>query len=105
MTRKGGSETKGGFYWKKGDWEIVTVEGKRGVLPGTEKAEYLWIPALLFIPVALLISIAYVIFFPFVGFAMLAKVVTRKLRIVLRGAHRASMEKLAPHAAGEKHSR
>ncbi len=34
MTRKGGNETKGGFYWKKGDWEIVTVEGKKGVLPG-----------------------------------------------------------------------
>ena len=34
MTRKGGNETKGGFYWKKGDWEIVTVEGKKGILPG-----------------------------------------------------------------------
>lgn len=33
MTTKGGSETKGGFYWKTGAWEIVTVEGNRGALP------------------------------------------------------------------------
>ena len=105
MTRKGGNETKGGFYWKKGDWEIVTVEGKRGVLPGMAEAEYLWIPTILFIPVALAISIVYVVFLPFVGFAMLAKVVTRKLRIVLRGAHRPEVKELAPHAAGEKHTR
>lgn len=102
MAHKGGSETKGGFYWKKGEWEIVTVEGKRGVLPGTAEAEYLQIPAILFVPVALFISIAYVIFFPFVGFAMLAKVVTKKLRIMFRGAHRPVVKKLAPHVAGEK---
>jgi hypothetical protein len=105
MAHKGGSEIKGGFFWKKGDWEIVTVEGKRGVLPGTAKVEYLRIPTILFIPVALTISIAYVIFLPFVGFAMMAKVVTRKLRIVLRGAHQPSIEKLAPHAAGDKQVR
>ena len=104
MTRKGGSETKGGFYWKKGDWEIVTVEGKRGVLPGTEKAEYLRIPTILFIPVVLTISVVYVVFLPFVGFAMLGKVLTSKLRIVLHGAHGATAEKLAAHAAGEKHT-
>jgi hypothetical protein len=105
MELKGGSETKGGFFWKKGDWEIVTVEGKRGVLPGMAKAEYLRIPAILFIPVVLIISIAYVVFLPFVGFAMLANVVTRKLRILLRGAHRPVVETLAPHATGDKHTR
>jgi hypothetical protein len=105
MAHKGGSETKGGFFWKKGDWEIVTVEGKRGVLPGTVATEYLRIPTILFVPVAMIISVAYVIFFPFVGFAMLAKVVTRKLRIVLRGAHQPVVENLATHAAGNKHTR
>ena len=102
MTLKGGSEAKGGFYWHKGDWEIVTVEGKAGTLPGTEKVEYIRIPGILFVPVALIISAAYVVFFPFVGFALLAKVVTRKLRIVLGGTRQLEAEKLAPHAAGHK---
>jgi len=105
MTLKGGSETKGGFYWHKGDWEIVTVEGKTGTLPGTEKVEYIRIPGILFVPVALMISVAYVVFFPFLGFAMLAKVITRKLRIVFGGSRQPVAEDLAPHAAGEKRTR
>jgi hypothetical protein len=105
MAIKGGSETKGGFYWKKGEWEIVTVEGKRGTLPGSEKLEYVRIPSLLFVPLAMIISVVYVIFFPFVGFVMLAKAVTRKLRIALRGSHRPVVEKLAHQASGEKHAR
>ena len=36
MGLKGGSKAKDGLYWKKGDWEIVTVEGENGALPGTE---------------------------------------------------------------------
>jgi len=105
MKHKGGSETKGGFYWKKGDWEIVTVEGKKGVLPGPEKVEYLRIPAVLFVPVAMLVSIAYVIFFPFIGFAMLAKVITTKIRHELRRSREPMGKKLAPQTSGEKHAR
>ncbi|MEJ2010415.1 MAG: hypothetical protein P8Z30_20055 [Acidobacteriota bacterium] len=102
MSRKGGSETKGGFYWKKGDWEIVTVEGKSGTLPGTDAVEYLRIPGILFVPVALTISIVYVIFFPFIGFAMLAKVITTKVRRELRRSRGPAGEKLAPETPGEK---
>ena len=28
LTYKGGNQTKGGFYLKKGEWEMVTVDGK-----------------------------------------------------------------------------
>lgn len=102
MAHKGGNEVKGGFFWKKGDWEIVTVEGRRGRLPGTEEAEYLRIPALLFIPVALTLGAAYVIFLPFIGFAMLAKVIVQKLRAMPRRAHGPAANDLAP---GHKSSR
>ena len=47
MRHKGESETKGGFYWKRGEWEIVTVDGKRGTLPGPGDAEYIRVPGLL----------------------------------------------------------
>lgn len=105
MTRKGGNETKGGFYWKKGDWEIVTVEGKKGMLPGTENVEYIRIPALLFIPVALTISVVYVVFLPFVGFAMLGKAVTTKSRLEWRHFRHTPGKEMAAQTSGEKHGR
>ena len=79
MVRKGGSKTKGGFYWKKGEWELVTVEGKSGTLPGREDVEYLWIPAILFVPVALIMGLAFYLFLPFIGFAMLISVLVKKI--------------------------
>jgi hypothetical protein len=79
MVRKGGSKAKGGFYWKKGEWELVTVEGKSGTLPGREDVEYLWIPAILFVPVALIMGLAFYLFLPFIGFGMLISVLVKKI--------------------------
>ncbi len=79
MKRTGGSEAKGGFYWKQGEWEIVTVEGKQGTLPGSNAARYIRIPGLLLLPLALVVSIGYVIFLPVVGFAMLIQALFVKL--------------------------
>jgi hypothetical protein len=78
MTYKGGSEAKGGFYWKRGDWEIVTVDGAKGKLPGPSEADYVRIPGPLLLPVALVVSIAYVVFLPLVGFAMLFRAAAGK---------------------------
>ncbi len=38
---KGGQEAKGGFYLKKGEWEIATLEGKTAILPGGAECEYI----------------------------------------------------------------
>jgi hypothetical protein len=80
MVLKGGSKTKGGLYWKKGEWEIVTVEGKNGVLPGTEDTEYFRIPGTLFAPVALILGLAFYVFLPLLGFAMVLSVIGKKVR-------------------------
>ncbi len=84
MRHKGGSETKGGFYWKRGEWEIVTVDGKSGTLPGPADAEYIRVPGLLVIPIALIVSIAYVVFLPLIGFAMLFHALAGKVAERLR---------------------
>ncbi|TAM80650.1 MAG: hypothetical protein EPN47_15450 [Acidobacteria bacterium] len=102
MTLKGGSEAKGGFYWKRGDWEIVTVEGKAGTLPGTEKTEYLRVPLVLFVPITMMISVAYVFFFPCVGFYLLAKMGATKLRVVIRDSSQWMAKKLALQTSGHK---
>ncbi|HKT11063.1 MAG TPA: hypothetical protein VJW77_04480 [Terriglobia bacterium] len=105
MTHKGGNETKGGFYWKKGDWEIVTVEGKKGVLPGTEQVEYLRVPTLLFIPVILAMSVVYVVFLPFIGFAMLGKTMTTKMRQEWRHFRGTAGKEMAAESSGKKGTR
>ncbi len=79
MVRKGGSKTKGGMYWRKGRWEIVTVEGTDGILPGTEDVEYVRIPGILFPPVALILGLAFYLFLPLIGFAMLLSVIVKKI--------------------------
>lgn len=79
MVRKGGSKTRDGLYWKKGEWEIVTVEGENGMLPGTEDVQYVRIPGTLFGPVALIMGLGFFLFLPFIGFAMLISVIVKKI--------------------------
>ncbi len=79
MVRKGGSKTKGGMYWKKGEWEIVTVERTNGTLPGTDEDEYLRIPGILFAPLALVLGLGFYLFLPFIGFAMVVSLIGKKI--------------------------
>ena len=79
MVRKGGSEAKGGIYWKKGKWEIVTVEGKEGTLPGTEEIEYVRIPGIVFGPLALILGLVFYLFLPLIGIYMLLSVIVKKI--------------------------
>ncbi len=76
---KGGNRTKGGFYLKKGEWEIVTVEGKNGMLPGGVGCEYMRVPGVLFVPLAVILGGAFVIFLPFIGFAILFGTIATKV--------------------------
>jgi hypothetical protein len=84
LNHKGGNNTKGGFYLKKGEWEIVTVEGKNGPLPGGLECEYIKLPAILFVPLAMVMGALYVMFLPFIGFAMLFAMIAKKAAHGLR---------------------
>ncbi len=84
LNHKGGENTKGGFYLKKGEWEIVTVEGKNGTLPGGLECQYIKLPAILFVPLAMVMGALYVIFLPFIGFAMLFAMIAKKAAHGLR---------------------
>jgi len=78
LNHKGGENTKGGFYLKKGEWEIATVDGKNGTLPGGVECEYIKLPAILFVPLAMVMGALYVMFLPFIGFAMLFAMIGKK---------------------------
>ena len=79
MAHHGGNTAKGGFYWKKGAWEIVTVKGKTGTLPGTEDVEYLRIPTVLLGPLVLILGFGFYIVLPFVGLVIVFSAIGEKI--------------------------
>ena len=71
MAQKGGTKVKGGFYWKKGGWEIVTVAADDGMLPGGSEAQYIRFPDIVLLPIALVLTLAAVIVVPLLGLGLL----------------------------------
>jgi len=66
----GGTNVKGGYYWHVGTWEIATVKGETGALPGGPKDEYFHAPVAVMFVLAPVMGAAFAIFLPFIGFAM-----------------------------------
>ena len=83
---RGEGQVKSGFYWNMKKWEIVTISGSGGVLPGTNAERYVKLPILLLMAVAPVLGLVYVVFLPFIGFAMLFGLAGRKGLAALRRA-------------------
>ncbi len=66
----GGTKVAGGYYWHVGTWEIATVKGKEGTLPGGPADQYLHAPVAALFVLAPVMGAAFAIFLPFIGFAM-----------------------------------
>ena len=81
-----GSMVKGGFYFSRDKWDIVTVSGKEGLLPGAAGQRYLRLPVLAVLLLAPLLGGLFVVFLPFIGFAL---VLQHLARLSLSGAKRA----------------
>ncbi len=81
-----GSMVKGGFYLNRDKWDILTVGGKEGVLPGAAGERYLRLPVLAVVLLAPLLGGLFVVFLPFIGFAL---VVQHLARLSLSGMKRA----------------
>jgi hypothetical protein len=66
----GGSMVEGGYYWNTGAWEITTVKGAEGKLPGERSATFVRVPLPVLFVVAPAMGGAFALFLPFIGFAM-----------------------------------
>ncbi len=78
LKHTGGETVKGGFYWNQAQWHLENVEGRHGVLPGTEDTRYTRVPTLLMFVLAPLMGALFVVFLPFIGFALLVGMVAAK---------------------------
>lgn len=79
----GGTKAEPGFYWNAADWQIVTVEKAPRALPGGSEQKYVRVPAAGMLLLAPLLGLSFVVFLPFVGFALVARQLGRK---VVQGA-------------------
>lgn len=66
---------------------------KDGPLPGVETDRYYRVPMLLWLAVAPLLGLAFVIFLPFIGFAMVGRLTSDKVRQGLAAARAAMRTK------------
>ena len=72
-----GKTVDGGFYLNRKNWNLVTVNGKKGVLPTNDV--YVKIPALAMLAAAPVLGATLVVFLPFVGIALFAAAGLRKV--------------------------
>ena len=83
MTRwTGGAKVPAGFYWRPASWEIVTMAGTGGVLPGGRGERYFQVPVLAMLLLAPAMGAALVMFLPLMGFVMVGRELARKARTV-----------------------
>ena len=75
---EGLSRVPGGFYFNQKSWDLVTVSGKAGVLPGTTSDRFLRVPLLLLLLGAPVFGATLVMFLPFVGIALFLHVMVGK---------------------------
>jgi hypothetical protein len=77
---QGGTRVRGGYYWHVGTWEIATVQGEAGLLPGSGEDRYLHAPLPVLFVAAPVMGAAFAMFLPFAGFAMPVYAIARALR-------------------------
>jgi hypothetical protein len=76
---RGGNKVDGGFYLNRKTWDLVTVNGKKGVLPGNADDLYLKVPTLAMLVAAPVLGATLVVFLPFIGFVLFAVAGLRKV--------------------------
>ncbi len=82
----GGNAVKAGFYWNLRKWEMVTLSGIGGALPGSADDRYLKVPVIAFLFIAPVMGGLYAFFLPFIGFALLFSFLGRKAGAGARAA-------------------
>ena len=101
---EGNTRVKAGFYWNRADWDIVTISGPGGILPGDKATRYVRVPLLAMLVLPPLMGGLYVLFLPFLGFAMLFSHLGRKVFKGVRAAAEDVAESLGPAwRPGEAH--
>ena len=75
----GGMQVEGGYYWNPRKWEVEVVASEGGRLKGAADAKYLKIPFPALFVVVPLLGALFLMFLPFIGFALLAHAIVKRV--------------------------
>ena len=76
----GGDSVRFGFYWNLAEWEAQIVPAAGGELKGAATDRYIRLPLLALLVIAPVMGAAYAFFLPFIGFAMVAVYLMKRVR-------------------------
>ena len=93
---QGGDKVNAGFYLDLESWQVTTLSGNGGTLPGKTEAQYLRVPLPVLLAMAPMMGAAFAVFLPFIGIAVVADFVVKKAWHAGREALHASATALGP---------
>jgi hypothetical protein len=74
-----GMQVGGGYYWNASNWEVEVVPSEGGRLKGQADAKYVKVPFLALFAIVPLLGALFLMFLPFIGFALFAYAVAKKM--------------------------
>jgi hypothetical protein len=75
----GGQKVGGGYYWNTSSWEVEVVAPEGGRLASVDGARYVKVPFPALFVIVPLLGALFLMFLPFIGFALFAYAIARKL--------------------------
>jgi hypothetical protein len=82
-----GMRVGGGYYWNARSWEVEVVPNEGGKLKGGTGAKYVKVPFPVLFVIVPLLGALFLMFLPFIGFALFAYAIAKKLAsLVTRSA-------------------
>jgi hypothetical protein len=93
---QGGDKVNAGFYLNLDSWQVTTLSGDGGTLPGKADARYLRVPLPMLLAMAPMVGAAFAMFLPFIGIAIVADYAVKKTWQAGREALHASATALGP---------
>ena len=93
---QGGDKVNAGFYLNLDSWQVTTLSGEGGVLPGENDARFLRVPLPVLLAAAPMLGAAFAMFLPFIGIALVADFAVKKAWAAGRDAMHASVTALGP---------
>ena len=94
-----GTKVGQGFYWNIGRWELANIGAQGGALPGGEGERFVKVPLLAALLGAPLFGLVFVMFLPFIGIAMVAALVAKKISVAVHGGATSVAATVAQSAA------
>ena len=100
-TYQGNSKVKSGYYFSTNTFGVEVIGEGGGTLPGAATTRYVSVPFPALFLIVPVVGLAFLMFLPFIGFALVAYAIARRVTgHVTKGADALAATVAPPHATG-----